>query len=392
MGRKFRRAVTCAAIVAGALGCAAHPRGAARADYAPISTKPFKDNAKHYRDKSDRSDYARYDEREITAIADNLLLYQRENGGWPPNWDPQRMLSAEEVRQVEGERSQEDASFDNRSTYTHLEYLAAVYGQTRDARYADGCLRGLQYLFKAQYPSGGFPHSFPRTDDYRPHITFMDDVMPGVLATLRRAAHGAAPFEWLAEDVRRRSAQALQHGDACVLALQVKVGGEPTVWAGQYDEHTLQPTMGRSFELPSLVSSESVSVVRYLMSIEAPPPEVVRAIEGAVRWFERSAIHGLRVEEFPAEVVRYKNHTSKTDKRVVADANAPAIWARFYEIESNRPFMANRDGVKVFSLAEVQRERRTGYSWYGYYGASDLLNDEYPRWRQRAHVEPGLSK
>ncbi len=377
MSGNLRRILLVFALAAGAQCCA--PPAA----YVPISLAPFKDNAKHYRDQSDRSDYARYDEREITKIADNVLLYQRSNGGWPPNWDPQRILSSDEVQKVEVERSKEDASFDNRSSYTHLAYLAAVYEQTRDPKYAEGCLRGLDYVFHAQYPNGGFPHSFPRTDDYRPHITVMDDVMPGVLATLRRAAGGRPPFGWLASDVRARAEQALQNGDACLLKLQVVVAGEPTVWAGQYDEQTLQPTQGRSFELPSLVSSESVKVVEYLMSIEPPPPpQVVRAVQGAVHWFERSAIKGIVVQEFPADSVRYEHHTSKTDKRVVADANAPPIWARFYEIDTNRPFMANRDGIKVFELAQVQRERRTGYSWYGYWPA-DLLGDEYPRWRAR---------
>ena len=44
--------------------------------------------------------------------------------------------------------------------------------------------------------------------------------------------------------------------------------------------------------------------------------------------------------------------------------------------------MANRDGTKVYALNQVQRERRTGYAWYGDWPAV-LLSEEYPCWRKR---------
>ncbi len=140
--------------------------------------------------------------------------------------------------------------------------------------------------------------------------------------------------------------------------------------------------MGRSFELPALVSSESVGVLRYLMSIDAPNADVRRAITAGVAWLQRSRIEGLRLERVKAEPVRYQFHTSTDDVVAVEDPAAPPIWARFYEIETNRPFMANRDGTKVFRLEDVTRERRTGYSWYGYY-ARDLLAKDYPAWKNK---------
>jgi PelA/Pel-15E family pectate lyase len=144
----------------------------------------------------------------------------------------------------------------------------------------------------------------------------------------------------------------------------------------------LQPTSARSFELPALISAESVGVLEYLMAIEQPSPEVCQAIEAGVRWLERSQIRGLRIERVPAETVRYANHTSRDDVVAIEDSAAPPLWARFYEIETNRPFMANRDGTKVFRLAEVDRERRTGYSWYGGY-ATRLLERDYPAWQKK---------
>ena len=165
------------------------------------------------------------------------------------------------------------------------------------------------------------------------------------------------------------------------------MNGRLTAWAGQYDRQTLKPASARAFELVSLVSRESVEVVRYLMRIDHPGPEVIRAVKGAAEWLERSTVRGLRIERVPAETVRFPYHTSTYDLRAVEDPAAPPLWARFYEIATNRPFMANRDSRPVYSLADVDRERRTGYSWYGYY-ATKLLEKEYPAWRKRWVTDP----
>jgi PelA/Pel-15E family pectate lyase len=348
----------------------------------PIPLDRFEDGARHYRNANGITEYPRYLPEQYVAIAENVLLHQRDNGGWRENWDPARILDETEKRAVHADKPKTDTSFDNRTTYTHLEYLAEVFERTGDERFRTACLRGLEFLLGAQHPVGGFPHSFPDTSGYRGNITLMDDVTPGALKTLRKAALGKAPFAFLDAPYRERARRAVELGDACLLKLQVRVKGLLTAWAGQYDPRTLEPTSARAFELPSLVSDESASVVRYLMAAENPSPDVALSVEAAIRWFERAQIKGMRVETVPAEPIRYKHHTSKDDRVVVLDAKAPPMWARFYEIGTNRPFMANRDGKKVYKLSDVERERRTGYRWYGYFGR-DLLERDYPEWRAR---------
>lgn len=66
----------------------------AQAQTGPISIDGFSDGVKHYRDKSGREDYPRYDVANVISIGDNLLVWQRSNGGWPANQDPLRILSA----------------------------------------------------------------------------------------------------------------------------------------------------------------------------------------------------------------------------------------------------------------------------------------------------------
>jgi PelA/Pel-15E family pectate lyase len=81
--------------------------------------------------------------------------------------------------------------------------------------------------------------------------------------------------------------------------------------------------------------------------------------------------------------VEFFRHKTDFDVVVVTDQKAPPLWARMYEVGTDRPIFASRDGVKVYSLAEVDRERRTGSGWYGSW-PRELLEQEYPRWRKQA--------
>jgi len=350
----------------------------------PLPLDGFADCIHHWQNANHTKDYPRLADDDVRGIADNILLYQRDNGGWRENEDPLRILSDEEREKILADRPRLDTSLDNRNGWPQVEYLAGAFGLTGDTRYRDACLRGLEFIFSAQHASGGFPHSFPTQEGYRPYLTFADDVLPDILRTLRRIARGDAPFAFVDADTRERAAAAVARGDACILRLQVIQDGVPTVWAGQYHHQTLEPAGARAFELPALVSRESVAVVRYLMSLESPSPEVIRAVEAAITWFERVPIRGLRVETFEAEPVKYTWHTSTTDRRTVEDPNAPPLWARFYDLETSEPFLANRDGRRVYSLAEVARERRTGYDWYGTWPAA-LIDVDFPAWKKRIH-------
>jgi len=366
------------ALVAGVCLFAAWPLTAAE----PISIEGLGDGIRHWKNGSGTDGYPAYEPSQVHEIAENLLRYQRANGGWPKDFDPLRILDEDELKKLAADHGREDSSFDNRATYTVVGYLAAAYKQTGDIRSRDASLAGIDFILRAQYANGGWPHTYPSTKGYYPHITIVDDVMVGILSTLGRIASEKPPFDFVDEPLRSKVSEALARGERCLLRLQVVVDGRLTVWASQYDSVTLEPAQGRAFEPPALVSSESVGVLRYLMRQDNPNAEVRTAIQAGVDWLERSKIAGLRIERVPAETIRYRNHTSRDDLVAIEDPQAAPIWARFYEIDSNRPFMANRDGKKVYRLADVERERRTGYSWYGAY-ATGLLTHEYPAWRQK---------
>lgn len=360
---------------------------AASADaQSPPPTIPVLDgfeDAIHHWQNTRGEDYPRYTPDHVAQIADNILRYQRKDGGWIQNQDPARILDAEGLAQYAEETTKTGGSFDNRNIYTQVDYLASAYALTGDVRYHDASIRGLKFILTHQNPKcGGWPHSVPGTESYHPYITIADDVTAGVLGTLRAAASDAPRFGFIEASLRERIRKAVDDGDACLLRLQMRQGKTLAGWAGQYDDQTLQPADGRRFELPAMATQESVGVVRYLMSIPNPSPEVVAAIEGAVAWLQRVELEGWRIETFEAEPEQYRYHTAKTDRRLVRDASASGLWARFYDLRDNSVVLATRDGVRVKDYAEIPRERRTGYEWYGQW-PEQLLSKEYPNWKAR---------
>jgi PelA/Pel-15E family pectate lyase len=350
--------------------------------YEALSLEGFSDSINHYRKEVDATKYDRYAPDQIVEIAENILLYQRDNGGWPKNKDLLRILSDDEKKSLVNEKALQDTTFDNRTTYTQIAYLAQVYQQTSNTTYADAARKGIAFILSAQYDNGGWPQFWPKMSGYQSQITINDDVLAGLLFFLRNTQTDKLTYSFVSDDLHAAICDAIRKADKLVLRLQIVVNGKRTVWAGQYDPITLKPATARSYELPSLISVESVKIVRYLMQIASPSPEVIEAIHSAMNWFEISKIQGMRVETFEIDPITYGNFTASIDRRVVEDPEAPPIWARFYEIDTNRPFMANRDGKKVYSIAEVEHERRIGYGWYTN-APEALLEKDYPEWKKQ---------
>ena len=313
---------------------------------------------------------------EAARIADYLRLYQRATGGWPKNVAMTAVLTPVDRARVTAEKAGTDSTIDNGATTTEIQVLARVFAATQRAPDRDAVLAGLDYLLRAQYPNGGWPQYYPLRDDYSRHITFNDDAIARVLTMLREVASGRAPYTFVDADRRARIRAATDRGLAIILDTQIKVNGVLTVWCAQHDATTLAPALARTYELPSFSGSESVKIVRYLMSLPDPSPRVVASVEAAVQWLRAHALTGIRVERRPDP-----GTPRGYDLLVVEDAGAPPLWARFYDLETARPIFVGRDGVKREKLSDIEYERRTGYSYLGAYAAS-LLDKEYPAWQR----------
>ena len=319
-----------------------------------------------------------YATSEARRIANSVLEYQSAAGGWPKNTDLTKSPVTPQIL-AEIQRSGSADTIDNGATTTPMRFLALVGEATGEATYREAFDRGLDYLLAAQYPNGGWPQFFPLREGYYSHVTFNDDAMVNVLKLLRDVGAGRAPYTFVSAPRKARASAAFARGIEVILRTQFRRDGRLTAWCAQYDEKTLEPAWARKYEPPSLSGNESVGIIRLLMEIERPSPEVLAAIEGAVAWLRESAIAGVRVDEFT-------NAEGKRDRRVVADASAPLLWARFYELGGNRPIFLDRDSKLHHDLSEIDHERRNGYAYYGAWPAA-LLSKDYPRWRAKLAIK-----
>ena len=314
---------------------------------------------------------------EAVRIADNVILYQHDEGGWSKNIDMARVLTERERAELARAKSETGSNIDNGATYTQLAYLARVYTARKLERHREAFLRGLDYLLAAQYPNGGWPQYYPLRKGYYTHITFNDGAMINVMRLLRDVARKRSNYRFVDEERRARAEEAVERGVELILKTQVVVNGRRAVWGAQHDAETLAPAPARKFEPASLSAGESVGIVRFLMSLENPGARVAESIESAVEWFRKSQINGLRWVER-----RDPSKPGGYARAAISDPKAPPVWARFYEIGTNRPVFAGRDGVVRYSVAEIDEERRNGYSWYVEEPA-ELLDKDYPAWRKK---------
>ncbi|HRJ73689.1 MAG TPA: pectate lyase [Terrimicrobiaceae bacterium] len=318
-----------------------------------------------YLDESD--DWYRSDDGR--RIAESVLSYQSaEFGGWPKNVD------TTQERPQKFDASAARPTFDNSATLVEMRLLARFYRATENPAYRRAFERGLDYILRAQYRSGGWPQSYPPDDSYHRRITFNDGAMANVLGFLQEICTEDL-YAFLGSERRAVVQEAVDRGIDCIVRAQVRVNGVPTVWCAQHDEETLRPAKGRKYELVSLSGAESTDVVRVLMNVPHPAPAVVAAVEAAVAWFRRSEIRGVRVVERP------KEKTPGRWREVIPDARAKGIWARMYEVETNEPMFAGRDGIPCVGLDQAGFGR-PGYEWFGVWPRK-LLDKDYPAWRER---------
>ena len=316
-----------------------------------------------------------YGSEESVRVAENILLYQRDAGGWPKNIEKHLPLTEEERKKVLTDKKLNDAIFDNSATTTEMRFLEKMYVKVPDKRYRESFNRGLRFILDAQYENGGWPMFWPLRKGYYTHITFNDNAIVNILRLLRDINEKKYNFSLITDtSLLSRSQRAYRLGIECILKTQIIAGGKPTVWCAQHDEVTLKPAAARSYELPSFSGSESAGIVLLLMEIPEPSPEVIRAVTGAVEWFDAHRLKNTRWEYFV-------NEQGQRDRRIVHDPAAGDMWARFYDLETGEPFVCDRDGIKKKKLEEIGYERRNGYSWYT--DAPAVLQEKFREWQMR---------
>ena len=302
-------------------------------------------------------------------LADNILSYQAPNGGWSKHVDfSQHPRAAGESYFSESSQWQWISTIDNGSTTSEMLFLALADSVRPDERYRTAFLRGLEYLLAAQFPNGCWPQVWPLAGSYHDAATFNDDAILNVMQLLQQIAAGR--FAYASGDQRARARAAVEAALECVLRAQVKVDGRLTVWGQQHDPLTLEPTSARSYELTSLTAQESANMMRFLMRLPSPSPRAVASINAAASWLESTKLSG---------------YTFDFASGLHESPGAGPLWARMYEIGSNRPIFSDRNGIKLYDWHQLN-DRRLGYGWYTYAPVAALR--DYEKWR-RTHGVAG---
>ncbi|MBN1406615.1 MAG: pectate lyase [Calditrichaceae bacterium] len=319
-------------------------------------------------------DDAWYGTYQAQRIANNMLLFQNDDGGWPKNINMTQPVD-KGIKKLDDDADLSVSTIDNGATVTQMRFLSRVFSHVNNPKYAASVINGFDYLIDAQYDNGGWPQFYPLRKGYYSHITFNDEAMVNVLFLLNDIISTPEQFPFVDKIRKNKATESVQKGIECILKCQIEVEGELTAWCAQHDEKTFKPAKARSYELPSISGKESVGIVEFLLEIENPDDRIINSIQRAIKWFDSAKIEGIR-----KKWVRDESIEGGYNKIMFEDPNALPIWGRFYEIGSNQYFFCDRDGSIHYNLAELSAERRIEYAWLGYWPES-LLSKSYPEWQ-----------
>jgi len=314
------------------------------------------------------------------TLAEKMMVYQLPNGGWgkhtsdKKNVDYTKKIDSKLLKIIKA-TGDDFATIDNNATSRELNGLIKAYSNTKNPDYLKSAEKGIHYLLSMQYENGGFPQYYPNTSFYRKQVTYNDNAMVNALTVLYNVAEGKEGFEAVDAELKEKSKIALQKGIACVLKTQVLQNGKLSIWADQYDENTLQPEKARAFEPVSLATGESVTIVKFLM-MQPVNSEIEQSIKSAIQWFRENKIEG-----YAYSVSKDSGSTIRT----LSKKEGSAVWARFYDISTNKPVFGDRDGSVKFNYEEISEERRMGYSWYNESGTK-LIENDFPKWLKKNNI------
>lgn len=297
--------------------------------------------------------------------AENIISWQMDHGGFGLHdasfyknpWDGVQSRSewVSEGREL--------GNYDDYATVAEVRFLAEVYAQIDDsalkAAIQVSVERCLQFIFTSQYGNGGWPQVYPERYKrvYSNNVTLNDNAMIRTMVLLSDVLANMTPFDTdlVAHATKDKIYPRLASAVDYLLKAQIKNNNELTIWSSQYNPETYAPASARSYELVSKSGNASVGVLAYMMNWPEQTEEVIAAVSGGIAWYDSNKVKNLILRN-----------------GAFSEMPGAELWYRFYEVDSNIPFFAGRDGIKKYDLAEVEEERRKNYSWGDHY-ASEIL-------------------
>lgn len=350
-------------------------------------------------------------------VAEYIMSWQLDNGGWTKDKDAifERMWDGSEkkAKYYQVDKVTPLGTIDNDATVSQLQYLAQVYEISQREDIKNSFTRGIEFLLIMQYDSGGFPQVYPYQDHgssaYENDATFNDNAMINVLYLFGNIVNGNAPYNenLISEELLIRIEDSYYRGIDYVVNAQIVVDGKKTAWGGQHDPVTYETTKGRAFEPISIISKESVKIIKFLDNVVIEEPVVVTvgaetieiAINGDTSIEEIPVVHELTQEAVNSSLRAAKEWVTGSaiedtkyylkglNGKYFVNESGKLTWYRFYEIGTNEPLFGDVDGSVTHTITEISESRRHGYGWAGTWGkdiyremlADDIIfDDEIP--------------
>lgn len=130
-------------------------------------------------------------------------------------------------------------------------------------------------------------------------------------------------------------------------------------------------------DVVSLSGMASIGVLEFLMRVDKPSPAIIDAVNSALEWLQSSHIEGYQYVDFvDSAKPMYRD-------RVLQPQGSSTVWARFYNIDTNRPFVGSRNSIKKWDVTEIEHERRVG--WYGNW-PKELPEKTCPEWKLKNRI------
>ena len=308
------------------------------------------------------------------ALAHVIISYQTPAGGWSKHTGyskgPRRPGMLWSSQYQPGSKPHYLGTFDNHATVEQIRLLAGVAMATKRQDCKQAAIRGFDYILSSQFPNGGWPQVWPLEGGYHDAATFNDDAMAGILKLLHEAATGKPEFTFI--DAQRLALinEALIKGIDFVIRSQISLKGVKTGWCAQHDPLSRQPVPARAMEPASLASIETSNLLKFLMTIRHPEPDLVSCISSALQWLEAAKVTGIsRVKR---EGKTQYEHSSGTTE---------VYWARFYSLIDGKPIFPGRDGVIYQDFSEMAARNKVGYDYYST-RPSSTLGSAQAKWRK----------
>ena len=334
--------------------------------------------------------------------ADVIVSYQTPNGGWSKNLNMHDAVrpvgggfiadNASPVKPIPGDYGTSNephwnyfGTLDNDSTTTQLRFLAKVItalGPERSAAYRAAFERGLEYLLAAQYPNGGWPQVWPLQGGYHDGITFNDDAVTQAPRGPRGCGGGEGDVRLYPVRVAGPCRARGRPGPR--LHPRLPDQGGRTADGVVPAARPADPPAGVGPQLRAPGPVHGRERGRRQFPHEPAPAEPGGDRVGAGRrppGSGKTGMHDQVWSRYRLDPAAPGPRPPRGITRLPPRPGAGPIWARYYEIGTDRPMFGDRDKSIHDRIEEISVERQNGYQWFN--GAGVAMLAAFQDWSAR---------